>query len=378
MSLRVIFILLLTLAVFIFPVFSDIKIGGIFSITGPAANLGAPEAKTVEMLVEQINAKGGIKGQKIELIVKDSGGRPEKAMGFAKQLIEEEKVIAIIGPSTSGESIKLKQFCEDAKVILISCAAAEVIVDPIAKYVFKTAQKDCDAAKKIYGVMKKLGIKSIGVIASNTGFGNTGKEQLEKYNKEFGIDILISEGYNPSATDLTELLNKLKAKNVQAVVNWSIEPVQSIVAKDMKQIGLNVPLFQSHGFGNINYVKAAGAAAEGIIFPCSRVLIADILPATNKQKTVLVNYKKDYEEKYKGEDVNSFGGYAYDAFMILVKAIEKAGTDKEKVRAAIENTKGFVGVSGIFNFSAKDHTGLGIDSFETLIVKNGAFAIYSK
>ncbi len=351
-----------------------IKIGAILAVTGPASFLGAPEANTLKMLVDEVNSKGGINGRKVELIIKDSGANPGKAISFAKQLIEEEKVFAIIGPSTSGETLKIKSICEKGKTICISCAAAEKIVNPVAKYVFKTPQKDSFAARKIFMQMQKMGIKKIGVVVGNTGFGKAGKAQLEKIAPEYGIDIVISEVYDKKATDLTALVTKLKAKGVEAVVNWSIVPAQAIIAKNMRQIGFNVPLFQSHGFGNIKYVKAAGAAAEGIIFPAGRLLVAESLPDSDPQKPVLIKYKRDYESRFH-EEASTFGGHAYDAFMILKKAIEKAGFDKEKVRDAIENMKGFVGTGGIFNFSPKDHNGLDINSFVMLTVKNGKFVL---
>lgn len=352
-----------------------IKVGAILAVTGPASFLGAPEARTLEMLADEVNAKGGIHNRKIELIIKDSGASPEKAISFTKQLIEEEKVFAIIGPSTSGETMAIKNIAEEGKTILLSCAAAEVIVNPVAKYVFKTPQKDSHAVRKIFMQMKKMGISKIGVLTGNTGFGKAGKGQIESIAPEYGIEILISEVYDKGATDLTAEVTKLKAKDVQAVINWSIVPAQSIVAKNMKQIGLNVPLFQSHGFGNIKYVKAAGEAAEGIIFPAGRLLVSDVLPEGHPQKDVLVQYKNNYESRFK-EDASTFGGHAYDAFMILYRALEHAGTDKAKVRDAIENMKGFVGTGGIFNFSPDDHNGLDMDAFEMLTVKNGRFVLY--
>ena len=354
-----------------------IKIGAIFAVTGPAAYLGAPEDKTARMLIDDINKNGGINGQKVELVIKDSGGSPEKAISFAKQLIEEEQVVAIIGPTTSGESMAIKDICEKAKTPLISCAAAETIVEPLAKYVFKTPQKDSYVVKWIYQTMKKKGIKKIGVIASNTGFGNGGKAQLEKYAAEFGITISVSEVYDKAATDLSSVLTKVKAAGVEAVVNWSIEPAQSIVAKNMKQLDMKVPLFQSHGFGNIKYVEAAGEAAEGIIFPCGRLLVAEQLSDKNPQKKLLIKYKTDYEKLY-GEQTSTFGGHAYDAVLILKTAIENAkSTDHDQIAAAIEKISGLPGTAGIFNFSATDHNGLGMDSIEMLTVKKGKFAIYS-
>src|SRR5512140_766049 len=352
-----------------------LKIGAILSVTGPASFLGAPEAKTLEMLVAETNKKGGVMGRQIQLIIKDSGASPEKAFSFAKQLIEEEKVFAIIGPSTSGETMKIKGVAEAGKTILLSCAAAEDIVNPVAKWVFKTPQKDSDAVIKIFQEMKKMKISRIGVLSGNDGFGNAGKGQIEKLAPQHGITIVANEVYDAKASDLTAEVTKIKAANVQAIINWSVVPAQAIVIKNARQIGITVPIFQSHGFGNIKYVQAAGAAAEGVLFPAGRLLVADVLPKSNPQKALLVKYAKDYESKYK-ETPSTFGGHAYDAYTILLKAIAQAkSTDKEKVRTAIEGLKGVVGTGGIFNFSPTDHNGLNIDAFEMLTVKNGKFTL---
>jgi branched-chain amino acid transport system substrate-binding protein len=376
---RTIFTLVLALgAILAVPSFAadPIRIGAIFAVTGPAANLGLPESRTLQMLVDDANASGGILGRQIELIVKDSQGNAEKAVSFAKQLVEESQVLAIIGPTTSGESMALKGYADQNEQILISCAAAATIVNPVAKWVFKVPQMDSFAAQAIFTTMKKLGLARIGVVVSNTGFGQGGKAQLEKLAPQNGITVAITEVYDSTATDLTAVLAKVKAQDVQAVVNWSVEPAQSLVPKNMRQMGFDVPLFQSHGFGNIAFVTAAGRAAEGIIFPAGRLLVADVLPASHPQKKVLTAYKKAYEGKFR-EDVSTFGGHAYDAFLILTEGIRKAGgTDKFKVRDSIEGLKGVIGTAGVFNFSPEDHNGLTMDSFEMLTVKNGQFALY--
>jgi len=360
------------------PAFAEtIKIGAILAVTGGASFLGGPEARSLQMVVDEINAKGGINGNKIELIIKDSAASPEKAISFAKQLIEEDKVLAIIGPSTSGETMKIKNICQQAKTPLISCGAAEVIVNPVASYVFKTPQKDSFAVKKIYMEMNKMGISRIAVLAGNTGFGKAGKGQLLKIAPEFGIEIVEVEVYDKKSNDLSAVVAKIKAnKDVQAVVNWSIVPAQAIVPKNMRQSGWDVPLFQSHGFGNIKYVEAAGVAAEGIIFPAGRLLIADSLPDDNPQKAVLMAYKKNYELRF-NEPASTFGGHAYDAITILAAAIAEVGNDRDKVRTAIENLQNFPGTGGVFSFSPEDHNGLGIDAFQMMTVKDGKFVAYT-
>jgi len=225
--------------------------------------------------------------------------------------------------------------------------------------------------------MKKMKLSRIGVLSSNTGFGKAGKEQLEKLAPEHGIQIVVNEVYDKSATDLTAEVTKLKAAGIQAIVNWSIEPAQAIVIKNARQVGMTVPIFQSHGFANIQYAKAAGAAAEGVIFPASRLVVADELPDKNHQKPVIMAYKKAYEAKY-GEDVSTFGGHAYDALTLLARAIREAGDNREKVRSSLENIRNFIGTAGIFNFSPTDHNGLDIDAFAMLTVKDGRFVLLEK
>ncbi len=359
------------------PAGEPIKIGAVFAVTGPAANLGAPEEKTARMVVEEMNKSGGILGRRIELIVKDSGGSSEKAISFAKQLIDEEEVVAIIGPTTSGESLAIKDICQKSGVVLISCASAETITTPVAQYIFKVPPKDNYVTEWIYKTMNDLKITKIGVVAANTGFGNGGKAQLEKYAAQYGITIAISEVYDANATDLTALLTKVNAAGVQAVVNWSIEPAQAIVAKNMRQLKMTQKLFQSHGFANIKYVEAAGEAAEGVIFPCSRLVVADYLPDSHPQKKLLQKYNSDYKAAFK-EDASTFGGHAIDALTILKAAIESAkSTDPAKIAAAIEKIKGLSGTAGVFSFSAEDHNGLGMDSVVMVTVKNGKFVPYA-
>ncbi len=351
-----------------------IKVGALLSVTGPASFLGAPEARTLEMLVEKANAAGGINGVKIELLIKDTGGSPEKAVSMTKQLIEENQVFAIIGPSTSGETMQVKQLAEESGTLLLSCAAAEVIVQPVAKWVFKSPQSDSHAVIRIFEHIKKLGLTKLGVLTSNTGFGKAGKAQLEKLAPTYGLTIVANEVYDKAATDLTAEVTKMKASGAEALVNWSIEPAQSIVLKNARQIGLTIPLFQSHGFGNLAYVKGAGTAAEGVIFPAGRLLVAESLSEANPQKKLLVDYKRSYEAKYK-EDVSTFGGHAYDAFLMLQAGLKGGGANKQKARDAIEAIHGMAGTAGVFNLSATDHCGLTPDAFEMLVVKDGKFQV---
>lgn len=354
-----------------------IKIGAIFSETGPVSFLGAPEANTARMMEKVINESGGVLGRQIQIIIKDDQASAEKTLSFAKQLVEEEEVIAIIGPTGSGNTLAIKDYMEESQTILLSCAAAEAIVNPLAQYVFKTPQKDSDAIRMIFMTMNDMGISKIGALAGATGFGTEGLKQMEALAPEYGIEIVISETYSIRESDFTSVVTKVKGAGVEAVVNWSVFPAQSIIPRNMAQLGFDVPLFCSHGFGNIDFVKSAGEAAEGIIFPAGRLLAADELPASNAQKKVLVAYKNDYEAEFTGDAVSTFGGHAYDSLMLLLEAIKKARTtDKAKVRDALEKIKKFEGTGGIFNYSETDHNGLGLEALVMYEVKDGKFVLY--
>lgn len=358
-----------------------LKVGAIFSVTGKASWLGDPEKKTVAMIQDQVNKTGGIDGYPLEVLVEDDETSDAKAVNAAEKLISKENVLAIIGPSISGSSLAIKPICEKAKIPLVSCAAAEAIVTPIedSHFTFKTPQLDSHVAIRILEQIKKMGISKIGIMSETLAFGQQGRKQLQHYAKEMGIEIVADETYGPADTDMTAQLKKIQSAGAQAVVNWSIVPAQSIVPKNMRQLGMKIQLFQSHGFGNPNYIRASGEAAEGIIFPAGRLLVADALPANNPQKKVLTEYKSEYEKLY-GPPVSTFGGHAYDALWIVINAMKakKITPDMDPVKAralirdGIEETKGWVGTAGTFNMSPKDHTGLDKDgSLEMLVVEKG-------
>jgi branched-chain amino acid transport system substrate-binding protein len=281
----------------------------------------------------------------------------------------------IIGPSTSGTSMAIIPVVQEAKIPLVSCAGAAVIVEPVAerKWVFKVPQKDSDCVRRIYDHMTSKGIKNIGIITTTSGFGAAGRGQLTKIAADYGIKIVADETYDPTATDMTAQLVKMKNAGAQAIVNWSIEPAQSIVPQNMKQLNMTIPLYQSHGFGNLKYAEAAGKAGEGIIFPAGRLLAVDTVPNDNPQKKVLVGYKAEYEKMF-NDKVSTFGGHAYDALWIVAGALKKVGDDRAKLRDAIEKTE-FTGTAGMFKFSPEDHCGLDKTAFELLTVKEGKFVV---
>lgn len=370
---------LATLAVFglVGSALADIKIGASISATGPAAFLGDPEAKTLEMLVEELNAAGGINGEKLELVLYDDGGDPNKARTFATRLVEDDEVAAIIGGSTTGTSMSILAVAEDAEVPFISLAGAIDIIQPVKKFTFKTPHTDRMACQKIFEDMKKRGFTKIGMISGTDGFGASMQAQCKSVIGDYGIEIVADETYDPKDADMTAQLTKIKgASGIQAILNPGFGQGPSIVTRNYKQLAIELPLYQSHGVASDGFIQLAGAAAaEGVRLPGTALLVAGILQDSDPQKAPVTAYKTAFEGKYK-IPVSTFGGYANDAFLILTDSIKRAGSgESAAIRDAIEATKGLAGTTGLYTFSAQDHLGLDLSAFRMLEIKDGKWTL---
>ena len=364
------------------------SVGAVLSVTGGASFLGEPERNTVKMVEEWVNAAGGIQGHPLKIIVEDTKSEEAQAVLVVRKLLEKDKVAAIVGPSTTGESMAVVPIMEKAQTPLISCAAALSIVTPKEeldrilssskfempkkqnKWIFKTPQTDTSAVEAIYDHMKKKGISRVAIISVTAGFGDFGRQELKRVASVYGISIVADERYGPKDSDMTAQLTKIKGTDAQALVNWSVGPPQVIVTKNWKQLDMKIPLYQSHGFGSKRNIDLAGGAAEGVLCPLSRLVVAEKVKADNPQKPVILKYKTEYEKRFK-TDVSTFGGHAYDAIYMVVDALKAVGADKAKIRDYVETKiRNWPGTGGVFNMSPEDHTGLNKDAFVMIVVKN--------
>jgi len=355
---------------------ADVKIGSVLAVTGPASFLGDPEKKTLEMYVADINAKGGVNGQKLQLVVYDAAGKANEALTFAKRLVDQDKIVAMVGGSTTGATLAMMPVFSEAQIPFISLAGSVRIIQPVQKWVFKTPHTDTMACEKIFADLKHRKLTKVALISGTGGFGKSMNGQCHKVAANYGIKIIHDETYGPRDTDMTPQLTNIKnTAGVQAVVNPGFGQGPAIVTRNYRQLAIKVPLYQSHGVCSKQYIKLAGDAANGVRLPCAALLIADKLPAGDLQKKVVVAYKSAYEKKT-GQDVSTFGGHAYDALMILTEAAKRAGSwDKAKVRDEIEKTKNFIGTGGVVNMSPKDHLGLDLSAFHMLEIKNGDWTL---
>jgi branched-chain amino acid transport system substrate-binding protein len=359
-----------------------IKIGALFALSGPASSIGTPTKLVAQMVTDKINKEGGINGRPIELVFGDTESDPTKALMVAKRLVEQDGAIALIGPTRTDSGMAIKPYIEEKGIPTVMTVGGDPVIAGgkfgSYKWTFKTPQRTSVAVKKVYGYLKKHGIKKVAIIHATDGFGRDGLTWLKELAPEYGIEIVAIESFDVNDPDMTTQLTKIKANNPEAIICWTIGPAGAKVARNYKQLNLSMPLFQCHGQPDPKYIELAGDAAEGTIMPSTRLMVADQLPDNDPQKPVVLEFIRLYKDVYhydKQYPINTHSGYAWDALMLLAQAMKKAGTDREAIRAELEKITGYVGVSGIYNLTPEDHNGLGTDSLVMVKIEKGVWKL---
>ncbi|WP_176731836.1 ABC transporter substrate-binding protein [Micromonospora rhizosphaerae] len=349
-----------------------IKIGAVLDITGAGASLGVPERKTLELLTKQVNQAGGINGRKIELIVEDNQSTEDGAAKAMNEMVSK-KVDIVLGASRTGPSLAMRPVAESSKTPMISLAA-NVKVTKGATWVFKTAQNDAVVLENIVEHAKAKGWKTIGLLRDASGYGEGVAETLTELGKADGISVVKVEKFAPDATDFTAQM--INIRNAKADMNliWGIPPAAGLAQKAYRQLNISAPVVQSHGIGNQVFLDTAAASADGLVAPLGRLLVADQLPDSDPQKTVLTKFLADYQQAY-NEKPSTFAGHAYDAFQLAMDAFKAVGTDKQKVRDHLEKVDGFVGVTGVYKMTPEDHSGLTKEALVLVTVSGGKWQI---
>lgn len=350
-----------------------IRIGAVLSVTGPASFLGDPEDKTLRLYVNRINQAGGVNGRPIELVIYDDAGDANRARTFATRLVEDDKVVAMVGGTTTGTTMAMRPVFEDAEIPFISLAGGIEIVEPVSPFTFKTPHTDRMACEKIFADIRTRGMSRVGMISGTDGFGQSMRAQCLRVAQASGITIVADESYGPRDSDMTPQLTRIRnVQGVEAVVNAGFGQGPAIVTRGYSQLGIRLPLYQSHGVASREFINlATPQAAEGVRLPAAALLVAEQLPQNDPQRQVVLDYKAAFEKEF-NQPVSTFGGHAYDGLMILVDALKRANsTDGKRLRDAIRQTRGFVGTGGVVNMSATDHMGLDLTAFRMVEIRDG-------
>lgn len=352
-------------------------VGAFVSASGPNAPLGVPERDTLIMLEEQINKNGGINGHPLKLLVEDDASDNTNAVKAAKKLIEQDQVCAIIGGSGTGPTMAVVPITEAAGVPHLSMAAGMAITNPIKKWVFRVAPTDTVVGGRLLEYLAKQKITKVAIIYDSNAFGTSGRDQVKALAPKYKISIVAEESFGSKDTDMTVQLTKIRTTSAQAIICWGTNPAPAQVAKNVQQLGITIPLFMSHGVADQTFLDQAGPAANGIILPAVKLIVVNELPASDPQKAVLLQYNQQFKAKF-GRSADHYGGHAWDALYIIVQGLKKVGDDRAKLRNEIEKTKNFVGVAGIFTYSATDHDGLSPNSCPLLKIANKKWTLLKK
>ncbi|OUL98412.1 hypothetical protein A8M77_31675 [Variovorax sp. JS1663] len=353
------------------------KVGSVLSMTGPAAFLGEDMKAGMELALDEINAKGGVNGKKIEWFFYDAESQTQKGLSATRRLLTQDKVEMIVGGGNmSGMAIAMLQLTEKASVPFISTEGSMQIVTPVAErpWTFKSTVDDDQVLERLADYFAKKGIKKIAMLADSSGFGQSAVEQWKKVAPARGLEV-VYESFNPTDTDMAPQLNKLKAAGVQAIVCWTVTPAGVVAMKQAKTLGLGeIPFIHSYGFVDKRYMDLAGDAAKNVLLVSVKFPVGEDLPDSDPAKPRILALNKNFEARFKRRP-NQFAAQTYDAIYLAKQALEKGGADKEKVRDALRGIRNYNGVGGTFNFSPSQHSGLSKSDLVLLKYEDGRFRL---
>lgn len=357
------------------------RIGAVLSITGGAATLGTPERNTLQMLQDYVNGQGGIKGpdgklHPVEIVIYDDQSDESQAVLATTRLIEQDRVPVVICCTTSGATLAVVDTVTRAQVPLVSLATAAAIASPVEerRWVFKIPWNDSMVIERMLQYFGSQGIQRIGLLTVSTEYGDSARQAFETLGPQYHVAIVVSDRFNPGATDMTTQLNRIRVSDAQAVVIWGLPPETAVAVKNYHDLGMSIPILLSHGVATKAFIDAAGPTANGALLPAGKIIVAEAIPSTDPQYQALQQYSQMYTQRF-GGPLTTFGGHAWDAFWIIAKALEKAGPDRAALRDALEETKNFAGITGVFNYSPTDHVGLTPDSLVMVTIEEGQFKL---
>jgi branched-chain amino acid transport system substrate-binding protein len=353
------------------------KVGGIFPLTGYLSWLGEYKKKGSELKVELINKAGGVNGRPLELVVYDDQSSPETASRVAQRLVSKDEVIAMIGTASVPISGAVASIGNRYKIPTIIGSGYEV--DPKKdSYVFNTAHKTDFAVERPFQYFKEKGITKVALLMPIGPLGELGGGLARKYAPKYGITIIGEERFDVKSPDVTAQLAKLRTLGPQAVFSFCTGEPAALVARNMAQLGMNIPVLVSHGNANPGFLKLVSNVNIPIIVPAGRAAAPDSIADSDPCKKVIVDFNKAHQQKF-GEPANYYSAEMVDAVDIIAAALKVVpSAEGDKLRDAIEKTKGFVGMNGIYNFSPTDHHGTVVQDMMVLSIKDGTWQVLLK
>jgi len=363
-----------------FNALAEINIGVTLSATGPAASLGIPEKNTIELLPKTIA------GQTVNYIVLDDASDTTTAVKNTRKLISENKVDLIIGSTTTPNSLAMVDVVAESETPMIALAASARIVEPMdekRKWVFKTPQNDAQMSTAIVEHMTNNAIRTVAYIGFSDAYGEGWWNEFSKLAEARKIHVVGNERFNRTDTSVTGQVLKLMSAKPDAILIGGAGTPAALPQKALKEKGYKGLIYQTHGVANNDFLRVCGKDCEATVLPSGPVLVAAQLPNDNPVKKSAMDYVGKYEAVHGKGSISAFGGYAWDAGLLLAnaapEALKKAAPGSREfrlaLRDALEHTKNLAGVHGVFNMSATDHLGLDQRARVMVTIKDGAWKL---
>jgi branched-chain amino acid transport system substrate-binding protein len=372
---------------------SAYRIGFNSSATGPSASLGLPEARTAEMIQQQINEAGGVVGpdgvqHAVEIVIYNDESVADNAVSNVTRLIQEDEVIVVVSTTGSGTTIAHIPVCQENETPCISMASARPITvnsdtGETYRWMFKTPQTNGHAGEWQAAYLKAIGASSVCILYTDDGYGADCLANFKAAAQAAGLQVVYEGAYAASDTEFSAQVAGVQASGCQAVEIGSTPPVASLATVAVRTAMPEIPITLGHGVCNRTFIDTAGAAAEGAVFPCGKITVIDQVPDSDPQKAVLQQYITDYTAFTNGEPISTFGGHAWDALEMAINALGSlnAGMSLTEQRAAVRdylenNVQNWPGIGGVFTMSPTDHNGLTKESLMFVRVENGQWVSF--
>ena len=356
----------------------ELRLGVLLPVSGPLAFVGVAKKKAVDLLVEQINARGGMDKHKVKVFFYDTESNTTLVAQQFRRLAESDKVDIVIGPTVTGETLSARPVANELKVPMVPFAGTEAVINPVTPYLFAFVPSDRQAARKMLESVKSKGMKSVAFLHSADGYGQTGLRVMKELSAELGIPLTTIEEFGPRDSDMTPQIMRIRAGGADAMFVWGVNPGPTIIMKNAQALGYKKPIYNSYGVASQQFIQQAGSSAEGTYVAATAIMGAMQFEPGHPVRKATEKFIVDYEQRYK-EPVSTFTGFVFDAMNLVERAVVKAGSiEREDLAKAFRDGGiSFTGANGKLQFRSGQASAQSDNSDPIVILKinNGKFGL---
>jgi branched-chain amino acid transport system substrate-binding protein len=359
---------------------SPYRIGVNLELTGPWAEVTKTVRNTMVMEVERINAMGGVDGHPLELIFEDNGFDQSRAAANMTKFTRKREIIAVVGPFEDNLQATTRAIAEREKVTnIIICPSNPMVRSLKQKWAFNIAHNDIIVSQKLVDLSLARGYKKVLVFPAQIPLALSLADYFKQFAEQKGIKVIISEEtHKPTDIDMTPQLIKLKPiierEKVDAFYACTAGPPGPIVVKNLRTLGVKIPVLGTHAFGFGFIIALGGEAMEGVEFAAGKTVVPDQLDENDPVRPIVLDLDKRMKARY-GVSADQIAGHAHDTIGLIFGALKrsKGKVTRANFRDALENTKGYKGAMGIYNYSPTDHDGLTKKDLVFIRIEGGKF-----